>query len=59
MRIKRDITEHLGNGIGNDSPPSTPESSQASESEEWTWMVAEDPAFYLTKSGRAPENTGG
>jgi hypothetical protein len=51
LRIKRDITEHLGNGIGNDSPPSTPESSQASESEEWTWMVAEDPAFYLSKSG--------
>lgn len=57
MRIKRDTTEHLGHGIGNDGPPITPESSRASETEEWTWMVAEDPAFYLSKPGRT-ESTG-
>ncbi|MBA3634918.1 MAG: hypothetical protein M3Q62_05885 [Actinomycetota bacterium] len=57
MRSKGDTAAHLGHGIGNDSPPITPVSSQASESEEWTWMVAEDPAFYLSKPGRA-ESTG-
>jgi hypothetical protein len=55
---KRDTAEYLGAGIGNDSPPVTPESSMASENEEWAWMIAEDPAFYLSKSGRA-ETTGG
>jgi hypothetical protein len=55
---KRDTAEYPGAGIGNDSPPVTSESSMASENEEWAWMIAEDPAFYLSKSGRA-ETTGG
>jgi hypothetical protein len=51
---KRDTAEYLGSGIGNES---SSESSPASENEEWAWMVAEDPAFYLSRSGRA-ETTG-
>jgi hypothetical protein len=57
LRIKSDTIQHLGHGIGDDSPPITTESSRASETEEWHWMVAEDSAFYLSKPGRA-ESTG-
>lgn len=51
-------TESLGRSIGNEHPPIAPEPTYASESEEWTWMVDEDPAFYLSQQGRA-ENAGG
>ena len=51
-------TEFLGRSIGNEHSPVTSESSRSTESEEWAWMVAEDPAFYLSTSGRA-ENAGG
>jgi hypothetical protein len=57
LRHNMDAAEHLGRGIGNDSLPITPETSRASENEEWAWMVAEDPAFYLVGPGRV-ENTG-
>ena len=52
-----DTAEHLGRSIGKDSPPITPETLRASENEEWAWMIAEDPAFYLSGPGKA-ENTG-
>jgi len=51
-----DAAEHPVRGIGNDRPPITPETSRASDNDEWAWMVAEDPAFYLTGPGKA-ENT--
>ncbi len=35
------------------------ESSRGTESEEWAWMVDEDPAFYLEEAGPAPEKRGG
>ncbi|HJQ28000.1 MAG TPA: hypothetical protein VJ827_01570 [Rubrobacter sp.] len=57
MRSNRDAVEYSRHGTGD--PQITPNSSPGPENEEWAWMVDEDPAFYLTKSGRAPENTGG
>ncbi|HET7269802.1 MAG TPA: hypothetical protein VFI90_01830 [Rubrobacter sp.] len=57
MRSKRDAVEYSKHGTGDS--PITPNSSRGPENEEWAWMVDEDPAFYLTKSGRAQENTGG
>ena len=56
MKSKRESTEYLGQDVGNDRSLITPGSSRASENEEWAWMVAEDPAFYLW-TGRA-ENSG-
>jgi hypothetical protein len=57
LSSKRDTTEYSRYGTGDS--PITPNSSRGTENEDWAWMVDEDPAFYLTKSGRAPENTGG
>lgn len=48
-------TESLARGAGTEHPPVAP--ARASESEEWAWMVDEDPAFYLSQGGL--ENTGG
>lgn len=58
MRRKSETTGFVGRSIGNEGLPVTPESTRAYENEEWAWMVAEDPAFYLAKPGRT-ENTGG
>jgi hypothetical protein len=46
-------------GTGSGGPPAAPEPSRAAESEEWAWMVDEDPAFYLEETGRAPDKRGG
>ena len=59
MRSKRDAVEYSRHGNGTGDLQITPEYSRGPENEEWAWMVAEDPAFYLAKSGRAPENSGG
>ena len=59
MRSNRDVVEYLRHSNGTGDSPTMPNSSRGAENEEWSWMVDEDPAFYLTKSGRAPENTGG
>jgi hypothetical protein len=40
-------------------PPVAPEPARVPESEEWAWMVDEDPAFYLQETGPAPEKRGG
>ncbi len=32
---------------------------RAAESEEWVWMVGEDPAFYLEEAGPAPDKRAG
>ena len=56
MKGKIETAIHNGHGVGNDSSTTTPETLPAPENEEWAWMVAEDPAFYLS-TGRA-ENTG-
>lgn len=58
MNRKNATTESLARSIGNEHPPIAPEPTYVSESEEWAWMVDEDPAFYLSQQGRA-ENTGG
>jgi hypothetical protein len=57
LKTKIDTAERAGHVVGNDSSPIIPETLPAFDNEEWTWMVAEDPAFYLS-TGRA-ENTGG
>lgn len=58
MRNRSETTEFSGLSIGNERPPAIAEAKRAAEKEEWAWMVDEDPAFYLSKSGRI-ENTGG
>jgi hypothetical protein len=58
LKSKRDAVEYSKHGNGTGDSPITLNSSQGPENEEWAWMVDEDPAFYLTKSGRAPENIG-
>jgi len=55
LKGKIESAIHTGHGVGNDSSTTTPETPPAPENEEWAWMVAEDPAFYLS-TGRA-ENT--
>jgi len=56
LKGKIETAIHNGHGVGNDSSTTTPEILPAPENAEWAWMVAEDPAFYLS-TGRA-ENTG-
>jgi hypothetical protein len=56
LKGKRETTVHTRQGVGNDSSTNTPETRSAFDHEEWAWMVAEDPAFYLA-TGRA-ENAG-
>lgn len=56
MRSKKEAAEHAAAGTKTAGSPATPE---VSENEQWAWMVDEDPAFYLSKSGTAPESTGG
>ena len=56
MKGKIETAIHNGHGVGNDSSTTIPETRPAFDHEEWDWMVAEDPAFYLA-TGRA-ENTG-
>jgi hypothetical protein len=60
LRNKRNAVEYSRHSNGTGDSPIAPESSRGQENEEWAWMVDEDPAFYLAKSGRAQENnTGG
>ena len=59
MRSKRNAVEYSRHNNSAGDSAITPESSRVSENEEWAWMVDEDPAFYLTKSERVPENRGG
>jgi hypothetical protein len=56
LKSKMETAIHPGHGVGNDSSTTTPETRPAFDHEEWDWMVAEDPAFYLA-TGRA-ENAG-
>jgi hypothetical protein len=56
MNRKNTPTEYLGRSTGTEYPRIAP--TRTSDKEEWTWMVDEDPAFYLSQSGRT-ENTGG
>jgi hypothetical protein len=56
LKSKIDNPMHTGHGVGNDSSTTTAEIRPTFDHEEWDWMVAEDPAFYLA-AGRA-ENTG-
>ncbi|MBA2712712.1 MAG: hypothetical protein H0U55_04035 [Rubrobacteraceae bacterium] len=58
MNRKNATTEFMGRRIGDEHPPIATEPTRASESEEWAWMVDEDPAFYLSQQSRA-ENAGG
>ena len=51
MRRTGETTAFPGRRIGEDKSPVTAEPSRTSDSEEWAWMVDEDPAFYLSKSG--------
>lgn len=58
MRRKGETSEFAGRGIGNEGPSATPEATRVSGNEEWAWMVDEDPAFYLSKTGRAESTRG-
>ncbi len=42
-------------GTGPGAPPAVPEALRTAESEEWAWMVDEDPAFYLEEATPPPE----
>jgi hypothetical protein len=55
LKSKIETAIHSGHGVGNDSSTTTAEIRPTFDHEEWDWMVAEDPAFYLS-TGRA-ENT--
>jgi hypothetical protein len=54
---KRDNARPIASGPG--VPPAAPEPSRAVGSEEWAWMVDEDPAFYLDEFAPAPDKRGG
>jgi len=56
---KRDGARSVASSTGPIGPPAAPEPSRGAESEEWAWMVDEDPAFYLEEAGPAPEKRGG
>jgi hypothetical protein len=58
LRSKRDAVEYSRHNNGTGDSSITPNSSRGPENQDWAWMVDEDPAFYLTKSGIVPENTG-
>ena len=51
MRHTGETTEFARRRIGEDNSPITQEPMRAADSEEWAWMVDEDPAFYLAKPG--------
>jgi hypothetical protein len=55
---KRNNARPIAPGTGS-GPPVNPEPSHAAESEEWAWMVDEDPAFYLEETRRAPDKRAG
>ncbi len=54
---KRDNSKSIAPGTGSGGPPAVPKPSRAAESEEWAWMVDEDPAFYLEEA--APDKRAG
>lgn len=54
MRSTRDAAEYLRHLTSAGDVQITPERNQ-----EWLWMVAEDPAFYLANSAISRENAGG
>ncbi len=54
---KRDNSKSIAPGTGPGGPPAAPEPSRAADSEEWAWMVDEDPAFYLEEA--APDKRAG
>ncbi len=56
---KRGSSKVIAPGTGSGGSPVNPEPSHAVEGEEWTWMVDEDPAFYLEETGRAPDKRAG
>ena len=56
---KRDNARSIASGTRSGGTPAAPEPSRAVESEEWAWMIDEDPAFYLAEPGPAPEKRGG
>jgi hypothetical protein len=51
VRRKDEITGLPGRSVDGDRRSVAPESLRASDGEEWSWMIDEDPAFYLTKPG--------
>jgi hypothetical protein len=56
---KRDNARAIASSAGSGGPPAAPEPSRVAESEEWAWMVDEDPAFYLAEAGPTPDKRGG
>ena len=56
---ERGSSRAIAPGTGSGGPPVNPEPSHVAESEEWAWMVDEDPAFYLEETGRAPDKRAG
>ena len=51
MRHTGETTEVARRTVGRDEASVAPEPLRTADSEEWAWMVDEDPAFYLSKSG--------
>jgi hypothetical protein len=51
VRHKNETTEPARRAVGQDGSSGAPEPLRAAESEDWAWMVDEDPAFYLSKPG--------
>jgi hypothetical protein len=49
LRHTSETTEFSVRRSGEDNSSITPKPLGASDCEEWTWMVDEDPAFYLSK----------
>ena len=52
---ERDDTRSGGTGTGG---PAASEPGRAAESEEWAWMVDEDPAFYIEEAAPPSEKRG-
>lgn len=53
MKAKREAEEPKN--TGDEKAPAAQEPvTQVPKGEDWTWMVDEDPAFYLNESGASP-----
>jgi hypothetical protein len=48
LRHTSETTEFARRTIGKDDATVAPEPLRIADSEEWAWMVDEDPAFYLS-----------
>ncbi len=58
MKTKREAADPKNTGAEK-TPAAQEPVRKGPKSEDWTWMVDEDPAFYLNESGTSPSARNG